>query len=594
MHQWAEKERVRADRPRSLPSDAPMAEAVRSVQAAVEREHTSPIDLDGAMRERMESHFGPGVSRVRLVQSDLPGQLGARAVAQGDLIRFAPGAFQPGTEAGARLLSHELGHVVQQSRGGAMGGAAGLPLYDSGAEAGANAIASRAMGGGLSGGLGSFSPAPAAQAPMQGDGFFARIKKWFADRRAAKEAAEEEKRQNEAQRQRAEAEAHAKQLERMYATRAWKIDPAALAQNAENPTGNAELQKELDTLGPQNGPQAKNLSGLFNAFQGMMTSGKLSGELPAGSDTKGVRERLGIMTRMVGDFSILRRWIGGFGAIKPDKGAVMSASSPAKVLLPNIINWNPAKSSNEAPTEPAEAMKKELDDTVRFNAADSRFDGAHELGHVLTDALIKLGREEKDWSKDRKNSQTINIILNKAIRKLSEKEKKKLKNDPNADHRFSDFLLIQAQNGNVKNGMVDFGGSRDSQENAYDPYKNAEDKLLLNQAIKDTRVNERGFSVDPGTGTKQMSKADAAKMDLYYMGQLSRYGAVTPDEAFAELMADVYAHGKNASDLAKEVYKFTWRTFNKDAAQLEIQKRNARRGAAQANQQNPPAPAGQP
>ncbi len=578
MQQWAERKRARADSPRSLPADAPMAEAVRSVQAAVEREYTSPIDLDNAMRERMESHFGPGFSRVRLVQSDLPGQLGARAIAQGDLIRFAPGAFQPGTEAGERLLSHELGHVVQQGRGGAMGGAAGLPLYDSGAEAGADAIASQTMDGGLSGGLGSFSPAPAAQAPMQGDGFFASIKKWFADWRAKKE--ENEARKNAT-------------LERMYESRAWKIDPAALAQNAENPTGNARLQAWLNTLGPQDGQQAT-LPGLFNAFKRMMVSRKLSGELPAGSDVKGVRERMGVMFRTMLDFPILRAVIGGFGSMN-ERGAVMAAGLSPTGFGQNTIIWNPAHTSNDAPTDPQKAGFERLYERLRFNATNMRFAGAHELGHVLNTLLIEKRRLLWARNKDNENGETASHIINKAIRQLAAKETRKKQTDPNAKQTFNDFLERQRQNGNYnyKTKTVDFGGNQENQENQFDDVNNIEDRAIMERAIAEERAAGNDVNVNPyeKAATRQMNKADAAKMDLYHMGQVSRYGAVNPGETFAELIADVYANGKGASDLARRVYKLTWRKLNPEAAALEKKKKLERRAGAQAA---PPGQAGQP
>ena len=103
------------------------------MQAAVQNEESRPLNLPDAMRQKMESRFGQDFSGVRVVQSDLPRKIGADAVAQGNLIRFAPGAFSRG-ESGERLLSHELSHVIQQSQGKAMGSAPGMPYYDAGAE----------------------------------------------------------------------------------------------------------------------------------------------------------------------------------------------------------------------------------------------------------------------------------------------------------------------------------------------------------------------------------------------------------------------------------------------------------------------------
>ena len=142
------------------------------VQAASAGDNRRPLDLDAAMRERMEQQFGLDFSAVRLEESSLPGRLGADAVAQGDVIRFAPGAYRPDTPEGERLLSHELGHLVRQSRGIDPAARAGLPFYDPIAEHAADDMAFQAASGGLSAGpVRSFSPAPAAQAPMEGNRF---------------------------------------------------------------------------------------------------------------------------------------------------------------------------------------------------------------------------------------------------------------------------------------------------------------------------------------------------------------------------------------------------------------------------------------
>ena len=42
---------------------------------------------------------------------------GAQAFTRGSEIHFAPGSYQPGSQAGQELLGHELAHVVQQRQG---------------------------------------------------------------------------------------------------------------------------------------------------------------------------------------------------------------------------------------------------------------------------------------------------------------------------------------------------------------------------------------------------------------------------------------------------------------------------------------------
>jgi hypothetical protein len=80
--------------------------------------------LPPALRNYFEPRFGQDFSGVRLHADTSAGiaaeAIGARAYTLGRSIAFAPGAYQPATEAGRRLLAHELAHVVQQGGGAAL------------------------------------------------------------------------------------------------------------------------------------------------------------------------------------------------------------------------------------------------------------------------------------------------------------------------------------------------------------------------------------------------------------------------------------------------------------------------------------------
>jgi hypothetical protein len=74
--------------------------------------------LDPGTRTLMESRFGHDFGRVRVHTDDIATR-SARAVAAnaytvGDNIVFDRGRYAPETDAGRRLLAHELAHVVQQ------------------------------------------------------------------------------------------------------------------------------------------------------------------------------------------------------------------------------------------------------------------------------------------------------------------------------------------------------------------------------------------------------------------------------------------------------------------------------------------------
>ncbi len=99
----------------------------------------------------MGSRLGHDFSRVR-VHSDGAAAAAARSVrAQaftlGSDVVFGAGRYRPHSEAGRRLLAHELAHVVQQS-GGSSGATPRRDGTASDAEARADAAASRALRGG--------------------------------------------------------------------------------------------------------------------------------------------------------------------------------------------------------------------------------------------------------------------------------------------------------------------------------------------------------------------------------------------------------------------------------------------------------------
>jgi hypothetical protein len=81
---------------------------------------SSGLPLDRTVRADLEPRFGHDFSRVRVHTGALADQsardLNANAYTVGRHIVFAARQYAPGTATGRRLLSHELAHVVQQSR----------------------------------------------------------------------------------------------------------------------------------------------------------------------------------------------------------------------------------------------------------------------------------------------------------------------------------------------------------------------------------------------------------------------------------------------------------------------------------------------
>ncbi|HEV8541814.1 MAG TPA: DUF4157 domain-containing protein [Verrucomicrobiae bacterium] len=70
--------------------------------------------LPGTVRQQMEGKFGTDFSAVRVHSGTHVSGIGATSYTTGNDIHFAPGQYQPHTDKGKELLSHELTHVVQQ------------------------------------------------------------------------------------------------------------------------------------------------------------------------------------------------------------------------------------------------------------------------------------------------------------------------------------------------------------------------------------------------------------------------------------------------------------------------------------------------
>jgi hypothetical protein len=97
----------------------------------------------------MERLFDACFREIRVHVGPEAASIGARALACGPNLSFAPGEYRPQTEDGLRLLGHELTHVLQQRVGRARTHGAGesVLLLDAALEAEANAAGARVAAG---------------------------------------------------------------------------------------------------------------------------------------------------------------------------------------------------------------------------------------------------------------------------------------------------------------------------------------------------------------------------------------------------------------------------------------------------------------
>jgi len=127
--------------------------------------------LPPALRQRLERALSTDLSAVRVGVDPGVAAMGARAVASGTDVHFAPGAYAPGTPSGDQLVAHEIVHLLQQAEGRVPVTAHHGDLAfnrDGSLEAEADDLAERALNGEV---VRASGPAPAA-APGPLQGFF--------------------------------------------------------------------------------------------------------------------------------------------------------------------------------------------------------------------------------------------------------------------------------------------------------------------------------------------------------------------------------------------------------------------------------------
>jgi hypothetical protein len=77
----------------------------------------TPLHVSALLSDQIKDSFGIKTNELCLLESPEVSQMGARATAQGNVIRFAPSEFQPDTHMGRTVLGHELSHVREQALG---------------------------------------------------------------------------------------------------------------------------------------------------------------------------------------------------------------------------------------------------------------------------------------------------------------------------------------------------------------------------------------------------------------------------------------------------------------------------------------------
>ena len=136
------------------------------------------LGMPGELSAKIKDSFGMDTSKLSILESPDVAKMGAKATAQGNVIRFAPGQFKPDTKDGLKMLGHELNHVKDQAKGNVKANVAGTNIHIDSAHESKSDRAGEAF---ASGALSSASPVSVgggnAAAPVQGMGLKKGIKK---------------------------------------------------------------------------------------------------------------------------------------------------------------------------------------------------------------------------------------------------------------------------------------------------------------------------------------------------------------------------------------------------------------------------------
>jgi len=134
------------------------------------------LDLPDTLQSRVRSQFGLNLESIRARESSQVADMGAKAMAQGNIISFAPGIFNPNTRSGQEIIGHELHHITEQARGLASNIEGSNVHYNPASES-ASDVAGQMFASGGAGTMSapSVTPAAVSSAPVQG--WFGRGKK---------------------------------------------------------------------------------------------------------------------------------------------------------------------------------------------------------------------------------------------------------------------------------------------------------------------------------------------------------------------------------------------------------------------------------
>ena len=402
-----------------------------------------PIDLDAAMKAKMEHAFGD-LSAVRFYESPTVGQAGAEAMAMGNEIAFAPGMADFSTRTGQERLGHELSHVMSQRSGAVQGHGF---LASSALEAKADregalaAVGGQVYTGPVTSALSDASPFPSAAGPMQAkrnteEGYRA---VWQAD----KEANFPEYK---------EALSHMNDAPAQPDKRPWEYTAEELQANSFNPSNNPLLHFQQKAIDVGESPEMA-----FSSFSYLSSKNgssklkdgvnKFSNWNPYYVDPKLFKAKLKQMARMIHDYPELQ---GKIGNITKENAhiTVMSADSARGGADTSNLTYNPSIDSMSTWGRIKHFLFHHGNRIFGItNQTSMDYTPTHELGHTLNSLLLNdknIELADKDWA----HHVTANKVVEEALRQTMKEEE------------FKNLKRYKESKGEHLYGQIDLSGSK--------------------------------------------------------------------------------------------------------------------------------------
>lgn len=167
MQTYAKKAKKPEQRKQLQPQQNPLTTIPEHIDL---RSSGRNLQLPEVLRERVQSQFGFDPSSISIKESPQVADMGANAMAQGNIISFAPGSYDPNSSSGTELLGHELSHIAEQAKGLKSNIEGSNIHYNTTSESASDTAGRTFASHGMSAALApSVTPAPASSAPVQGN-----------------------------------------------------------------------------------------------------------------------------------------------------------------------------------------------------------------------------------------------------------------------------------------------------------------------------------------------------------------------------------------------------------------------------------------